>query len=579
VSHGSDSLHLSDVLVFLAAVAIVVPLLRRLKTNPVIGYLAVGAALGPFALKVLPDIGTVHTLAEFGVVFLLFTIGLELSAARLLAMRRLVFGLGAAQVLVTAAAIGGIAWAWGNSAEASLILGACLALSSTAVVVELLLARGEFASRAGRATFAVLLFQDLAVIPILFLVTVFAQADGGAVMTGLGLALAKAALAVAAIVVAGRLIVRPLFRFVGTAHSAEFFVATALLVVLGTGWIASLFGLSMALGAFLAGLLLAETEFRHQVDTDIQPFKGLLLGLFFISVGMAIDFAEIAANPFWIAAAVIGLIALKAAIAVALGLLFGLPREVAVQTGLLLGEGGEFAFVAIQAAMLQGVIEGPVSQFMLIVTTFSLVLTPGLAALAARLAAWLARRAGEGAHGVSQADAAELADHVVIAGFGRVGRTVARLLDLQQVAYVAVDLDSARVASGRADGRPVFFGDASRPEVLRRLGAERASAVVVTLNAPSAVARTVTQIRVAWPHLRLFARAHDTAAAAALTALGANLVVPETVESSLQLGRSVLIDLGTPSSAVEELVARFREVEFADYRAGPPRAAKPESES
>ena len=229
----------------------------------------------------------------------------------------------------------------------------------------IVLARGEFASRAGRATFAVLLFQDLAVIPILFLVTVFAQADGGAVMTGLGLALAKAALAVAAIVVAGRLIVRPLFRFVGTAHSAEFFVATVLLIVLGTAWIASLLGLSMALGAFLAGLLLAETEFRHQVDTDIQPFKGLLLGLFFISVGMAIDFAEIAANPFWISAAVIGLIALKAAIAVGLCLLFGLPRDVAVQTGLLLGEGGEFAFVAIQAAMLQGVIEGPVSQFML----------------------------------------------------------------------------------------------------------------------------------------------------------------------------------------------------------------------
>lgn len=554
-----------EALLFLAAAVVVVLLLHRARISPVLGYLLAGLLIGPSGLGLITEVEEIRAVAELGVVFLLFVIGLELSVDRLRALRRWVFGLGAAQVAVTSVLIGGIAWIWGNGVEASVVLGACLALSSTAVVVQLLVERGEVASPTGRVSFAVLLFQDIAVVPILVLVSALGDPGEQPLMVTLGLSLAKAAAAVALILVIGRYTLGPLLRRVAVTGSTELFTATALLIVLGTGWATSLGGLSAALGAFLAGLVLAGTEFRHQVESDIQPFKGLLLGLFFLAVGMGIDVALVVDRIGWIVASVAGLILLKAIVAAGLALAFGAPRDVAVRSGVLLGQGGEFAFVVVGTALAAGLMPGETAQFMFAVVGLSILVTPFLPALADRIVRRLLPAAPAG-HPPGAVDG-ELSGHVIVAGFGRVGQTVAKLLSEQQVPWVAVDMNPDMVAAMRARRLPVHFGDGSRTELLHALGADRAAAVIVTLDHPHAAERTVAAVRHAWPKLRIFARARDREKAAALLAQGVEAVVPETFESSLSLAKGALQALGVPTAAVEELVMRHRE---ADGRGASP---------
>lgn len=566
MTEGHEIPYLREVLVFLLASVTLVPLFQRLGTSPILVYLAIGAMVGPFGLGFVEDAEGVRRLAELGVVFLLFTIGLELSVERLWSLRRYVFGFGALQVLVSAAAIALVAWAWGNQPAAAILVGAALALSSTAIVTQLLIERGELASLTGRPTFAVLLFQDLAVVPILFMVTIFgqSQAQSGADSLALDLliALGRAALALLVIALLGRLLLRPLFHLVAGRHSPELFMATTLLVIIGTAWATDQAGLSMASGAFLAGLLLAETEFRHQIESDIQPFKGLLLGLFFISVGMAIDFATVADRAVWVVASVLGLMLLKAAIAGGLALAFRLPPAIALRCGLLLSQGGEFAFVIVGAAMLAGLIPPAVAQFMVIVAGLTMVATPPAAALARRLSEALAARASTRPSDPLVAGTEDLEGHVIIAGYGRVGQTVARFLDAQKVSYVALDLDPARVRVSREKGRPVHFGNACRHEVLKRVGAARAASIVITLDDFHAAGKVLEITRNAWPALRTFVRARDRAHAADLLVQGATLVVPETVESSLQLAGQVLQSVGTPRDAVNQLIDQTREAEL-----------------
>ncbi len=566
VGHGPEIPYIKEIVVFLVCAVLVVPLFQRLRVSPILGYLAIGALIGPHGLAVIDDVEGVQRLAELGVVFLLFTVGLELSLERLWAMRRSVFGLGMAQVVVTGVVIGLVAWGWGNSAEAAIVLGACLALSSTAVVMQLLIERGELGSRAGRTCFSILLFQDLAVVPILFAVTVFGQSTEGSVLADLGVVALKALAAVAAILVAGRLLLRPLFKLVSGTRSPELFTGMILLAILGTAFGTGVAGLSMALGAFLAGLLLAETEFRHQVETDIAPFKGLLLGLFFISVGMAIDFAQVADKAAWLALSVVGLIGLKAMIAVSLCLLFGVPRAAAVESGLLLGQAGEFAFVVVGAAVAVGLMPDPVGQFMLIVASLSLVVTPVLAILARRAGTLITSSEATGTLSPGPEEDEDLEGHVLIAGYGRVGRTVARLLEVQAVPYVALDINAARVTEARKRGVPAFYGNATRREVLERLGARRAAAIVITLDDPTAAARAVASIRQAWPELKIYVRSRDVQHTSELIAAGATEAVPEAIESSLQLAGQVLQALGTPLDAVNLLLAQVREKEYAGLR-------------
>jgi CPA2 family monovalent cation:H+ antiporter-2 len=548
---------MNDAFVLAVSALVVVTVLHRVRASPVLGYLVAGVAIGPSVLGLMNPSAEIGILAELGVVFLLFLYGLELSFARLRTMRRLVFGLGGAQVLVTAAAIGGIAWLWGNPPRLALVLGVALALSSTAVIVQLLVERGEMASRVGRTSFAILLFQDLAVVPLLVLVPILAGAedpvDESPIWELTGLALIKATTAIGIILLVGRYLLRWPYRWVAATRSSELFVALTLLVVLGTGWLTHRAGLSMALGAFLAGLVLAETEYRHQVEADIRPFKGLLLGLFFISVGMSLDLARIWTDAFWIGAAVVGLVVLKSTLAAALCLAFGVPAPVAVRSGMLIGAGGEFLFVVVPAALAVRLMDVDTGQFMMAVTGLTMLLTPGLVWAGARLAVAIERRTANRAYGPDALDAAGLEHHVLIAGFGRVGETVARLLAEQAVAHLAVDLDAGKVQAARARGAPVIYGDAARADVLERLGAERASALVVTLDDPETARRTVDAVRRRWPDLRILARAHDASCAEDLRALGVAEVVPETIESSLSLARSALAATGLPSEAVAHL--------------------------
>ncbi|MFO0293005.1 MAG: cation:proton antiporter [Rhodospirillales bacterium] len=559
--------YLREILIFLAAAGLVLPVALRLRVNPVLGYLAVGGAIGPFGLGlwaadmpllshlVISDLEGVRTLAELGIIFLLFTIGLELSLDRLWAMRRLVFGLGGLQVCVTAAAIAAIALAFGNPVPAATVFGAALALSSTALAMQILVQSRRLATPLGRTSFSILLLQDLAVVPIMLLVGMLAAQPGGGVAADVAAALAKAALAIGAIYALGRLVLRPVLHLVAQARSREMFMAAILLVALGTALMTAAAGLSMALGAFLAGLLLAETEYRHEIEVDLEPFKGLMLGLFFVSVGMGIDWRLVAEMPVRLIASVVGLIALKAAIVAALCRAFGLPRHTAIEAGLLLGQAGEFAFIVVGMALTLGLVQDAAGQFMLIVAGLSMLATPPVAALARRAAAGLERSA-------SAAAAAEpiepLDGHVVVAGFGRVGRMLAAALQAEAVPFVAVDPDPGTVARGRADGLPVFFGDASRLDMLERAHVAAAAGVVITMDDFAAAERIVRGIRLRWSSVPIYVRARDSAHARLLIAAGASSAVPETVEASLQLAGRVLEGLGVDEDIVRRRLEHQR---------------------
>lgn len=506
--------YLREIIVFLIAAGVMVPLFHRMRISPVLGYLVVGGAIGPFGLGlwagdfpalhwvVIDDLAGVQALAELGVIFLLFVIGLELSLERLWAMRRLVFGLGSAQILITGAIIGVIAWEFGNSIPASIVLGACLSLSSTAIVMQLLMQRRRLGTPLGRSSFSILLMQDLAVVPILFVVGVL----GAKVEGNLGLDLA------------------------------------------------------LALGAFLAGLLLAETEYRHTVEVDIEPFKGLMLGLFFMSVGMGIDWRVIAQEPAWILASVLGLFALKSLVTAALCLAFGLGRSTAVETGLLLGQGGEFAFIVVGLAMSLTLIPPDVGQFMLIVAGLTMLVTPLVATAAERLATLLETGAVEDPeHAVETMGAVE--GHVILAGFGRVGRTLVETLQAEAIPFVAIDADAAGVAAARKEGLPVFYGDASRLEMLERAHIERASAVVLTMDSPQAAEAIARAVRRAWPIIPIYARARDRAHAGRLIEAGATLAVPEAFEASLQLAGRVLEGFGIDEDVVRRRLDQQRSLE------------------
>ena len=542
-------------LVFLLTAGVIAPLFRKLKISPVIGYLVAGMALGPFGLGrfawtaafSLPDQNAIERLAEFGVVFLLFTIGLELSLERLKRMRRLVFGLGTLQVVICAAVIGGIALALGTSANAAAVIGGALALSSTAIVIPVLAERKRLNSAGGRATFSVLLFQDLMIAPLLFMVA----ALSGTASLSYGFALVEAlvppVLAIAAIVVAGRLILRPMFHMVAAARSTEFFVAACLLVVIATGLVSATVGLGMELGAFIAGLLLAETEYRREVEVTIEPFKGLLLGLFFVSTGAGLDVMQIAAAPLLTIGTAIGLIVLKAVITSLLGRLIGLPGAVARQVALMIGPGGEFAFVMLTAAAATQVVAPALAANLMIAVTLSMLAIPALASLSGRLP----RPAPEALEKLAEImPPPDDTARVIVVGYGRVGQLVGAMLDRHEIPYLAVDDDPQVVRRERENGRAIYFGDASRIDFLRRVGLARARALVVTMDAPRVADLVVEAAHVERPDLTIVARARDTRHAQHLYEIGATDAVPETVEASLQLSEAVLVDIGIPMGFV-----------------------------
>jgi CPA2 family monovalent cation:H+ antiporter-2 len=577
----------SDALVVLGTAGIIVPLVQRFGLSPVLGYLGAGAVLGPLGLGsfvadvpllywlTVVDAKNVAGIADLGVVFLLFLIGLELSYERLKAVRRLVLGLGGLQILISTAIIALALAAAGLKAPIAILLGALLALSSTAIVLEVLSRQGRLATSTGRASFAVLLAQDLAVVPVLMFVSILGGNKTGSIAANIGLALLEAGAAIAIIALIGRFVLRPLLRLVAGTGSKELFIAAILFVIVATAVVAALADLSMALGAFVAGLMLAETEYRKAIEAAIEPYKGLLLGIFFFTVGMGIDARELGREPALLLAAVVGLVAVKAAVLILLGRLFRLSWPTAAETGLLLGPGGEFAFVGLGLALSLGLVTPRETSFTIAVTSLSMALIPLLAIAARR---WSHRLAPV------QPVAAELEAkpepqqrHAIVVGYGRVGKLVSTMLARHNVAYTAIDDDPALITHERRMGHPVYFGDAVDPAFLAACGLEKASSMIVTIHARGLIDEIVREVRRIRTDIPIVCRARDAEHARHLYAIGVTDAVPETIEASLQLSEAALVGMGIPTGPVIASIHEQRDVfrrELQDAASGAGRTAR-----
>lgn len=575
--HASGFPYLRETLIFLALAGILMPLLERFRVNQILGFLAAGVLLGPYGLWLwvgqlpwLENITFVRVegivaLGELGVLFLMFTIGLELSAERLWMLRRWVFGAGVAQVLLSALLIGGAALMFHNKTSTAIVLGLALALSSTAVVMQLMADRRILDTPLGQSCFSILMLQDLAVVPILILTGVLSQDSTDHLWSMLGGVLIKSVGAVALIYVLGRRVIRPVFTALSHRHPHQpaTFVALILLCTLGIGGLTAYAGLSMALGAFLAGLLLAETEFRHEVEVTIEPFKNLLLGLLFMSIGMQTDVRAMLMSPVWLPLSVIGLFMIKASVMMLVLRLGRLPPARALEGALLMGQGGEFAFIVTGYAVAGQLFTPELSQFVLLTVGLSMFATP-LMARAGHLLGHAWERRFQHAHApLENAETGAIQGHVIIVGFGRMGQLVAEILHAQGLHYVAIDIDMHRSTRKHRLGEPVYFGDVSRPELLHRVHASRSAAIVLTMDHPDAALHAARAIRREFVDIPLLARAHDEAHACALRDAGASRVMPETLEAGLQLSSSVLQTLGMTDAQVSNAIRLERDVRLA----------------
>jgi CPA2 family monovalent cation:H+ antiporter-2 len=571
--------YLRETLLFLALTGILIPLLQRLRVNQVLGFLAAGTLVGPFGLGLwvqqlpwlayfsFPQREDVAALGELGVLFLMFMIGLELSAERLWALRHWVFAAGSAQVFISAAIIGIVAYAFGNSMETAFILGSVLSLSSTAVVMQLMTERRTLGTPLGQAGFSILMLQDLAVVPLLILLGVLAKGGSDGMPLLVGLTLLKSGAVIALIYLLGRRVIRPLFHSFAQQRQPDVFMALTLFFTLGIAALTGMAGLSMALGAFLAGLLLAETEFKHEVEVTIEPFKGLLMGLFFMSVGMAIDVREVAQAPLLLPLSVVGLFLIKTAVTGVILRSGGFNWGRAVEGGALLGQGGEFAFIVVGFAMAAKLMPAAAGQFIMLVVGLSLFATPPLARAGRAFGDWWERRHPDRLGLLDNKVPDPVAGRVIIAGFGRVGQLVGQMLAAQRVPYVAFETNPRLVGKLHAQGLPVYFGNAARLELLNKAHAEKAAAIVLTMDHPAAALQAVKAIRRDYPQLPLFARSRDERHALALKQAGASFVIPETLETGLQLSAFALQALGMADGTAAHIVQVERERRIAELLA------------
>ena len=557
----------NQVLILLAASVLAVAVCHRLRLPATIGYLLVGVALGPSAAGVLESAEDILQLAEFGVVFLLFTVGLEFSFPQLIAMRWKVLGFGGAQVLITSLACGLTAWWLGTAWQAAVVVGGALALSSTAIVIRQLTEQAEVHTRHGRNVVGVLLFQDLAVVPLLILIPLLAQGDEGGLPAVLSVALLKGVAVFAVIALMGRWALRPLFREVARLRSNELFTLTVLMVTLLAAAATHAADLSLALGAFLAGIMLGETEFRHQIEADIRPFRDVLLGLFFITIGMLLDMSLLLDHWQTVALIVVGTMAFKGATVVALVWRSVRDWPEAIRSALALAGGGEFGFAVLSLALVHGVVSPTAVQMVLAAIVISMLATPVLVRHSGAIAHGLfpAAPAPQGASaeaGVARA-AGDLSDHVLVCGFGRTGQNVARLLEQEGVPYGALDLDPFRVREAQAAGEPVAYGDATRREILAAAALVRARLVVITFEDARAALRVLEHTRELRPDVPVLVRTRDDSYLESFERAGATAVVPEVLEASLMLASHTLALLEVPMSRVFRYV---RDVRADRYR-------------
>jgi glutathione-regulated potassium-efflux system protein KefB len=554
---------LTQVALFLAAAVVAAPLAKLLRIGNVLGYLLVGVLIGPAALGLVSDVNSVLHFAEFGVIMLLFVIGLELRPKRLWAMRTSIFGLGSAQVALTGLVLAGAAMAFGLAWQAALFAGLALALSSTAFALQVLEEKGELALRHGRLAFAVLLFQDLAAIPLIALVPLFAVAVGAAAQPMELVAAAKAIGVILAVVLGGRYLLNGMYRLVARTRVKEAMTASALLTVVGVTLVMQLAGLPASLGAFLAGVLLADSDYRHEIMADIAPFEGLLLGLFFTAIGMSLNLGLVVESPYLVAAIVAGLLAIKSVILFALGRRMGLESGPSRRLALALSQGGEFAFALFAAGTTAGVLERPVADLLSVAVTLSMAATPLLLLIDELLAPKAAP--------VRAFD--EMPDndgHVVVAGFGRVGQIVARILSAKRIPVTALDSNAEQVDFVRRFGAQIYYGDASRPEILEAAQTGKARAFVLAIDDIEASLRTARVVRQNYPHVPIYARARGRRHVHQLMDEGIKIIRRETFLASVDLTREVLRGLGLPEREVRYTVDTFQAMDrrrlYEDYK-------------
>ncbi|MCL4125933.1 UNVERIFIED_CONTAM: hypothetical protein GTU68_012659 [Idotea baltica] len=557
----AESQYLVDILAILLATVVVVPLFHAIRLGAILGYLATGILLGPWGFGLLTEVEEIRHLGEFGVIFLLFILGIELKPDKLWQMRKMVVGLGLGQLLLTAGAIFGIALLLGVEPDAAIIIGFGLALSSTAFCLKLLAERGGISTQMGQMSFSVLLLQDLSVVPLLALISLFAGDVATAADPSMGFG--YAVLVMIALLVAGHYLLNPVLGKIVASQDPDVFVALAVLLVLGMAWIMESIGFSMALGAFLAGTMLAESHYRHQIEADILPFRGILLGLFFMTVGMGIDFALLWHELWAVIGLTIGLMAIKALIVYFIARLSGAKHNVSVQTAALLSQSGEFGFVMFGFATLSGVLEVQLGNLLTLVIALTMVLTP----FVVKGANYLTNRfyvADGDEDGDFCALFEETEGHVILAGFGRVGARIGAILNAASVSYVAIDMNLSRVKAARAQGFPAFYGDASNVKVLQAAGAARAKMVVVAMDNPEHFDRLVPLVRQHYPNLPIHARAKDRRHCADLITQGASTAISETLETSLRLSEEILRGSNVDDDDIEHVIAAFRNDYYSD---------------
>ncbi|WP_299687345.1 glutathione-regulated potassium-efflux system protein KefB [uncultured Vibrio sp.] len=539
--------------IFLAAAVVAVPIAQRAGLGSVLGYLLAGVAIGPWGLGLISDVEAILHFSEFGVVLLLFLIGLELNPKTLWQMRAPILGLGGAQVLITTLIITAIASLFGLSWQTSLVIGMGLALSSTAIALRVIEERELGGKEAGQSGFAVLLFQDIAVIPMLAMLPLLAGNTGGSwadMMWMLG--------GVIGLLIGGHFLLRPLFRYVVMSGVRELFTVAALLLVIGIAVVMQQIGLSMALGTFLAGVLLAESEYRHELEIAIEPFKGLLLGLFFISVGMAVNLGLLAESPFAILMTVLALVVLKGFILYTLARIFGTQEKARSRMAMILSQGGEFAFVIFTAASAQGILSGDQVSFLLVVVSLSMVTTPLMLKLQDR---YFARQLNQISESAMSSDVVDRSPRVIIAGFGRFGQIIGRLMYANKIRITVLESDASQIHILRKFGYKVFYGDSTHLELLRAAGADKAEAIVLCTDSPDEIMKTVDLCKQHFPRLKILARARSRVEAYQLINHGVSNYSRETFLGALDLGRQTLTELGMHPYKAKRAEAHFRKLD------------------
>lgn len=556
-----DSVGFNSILILLTATVLMVAVFRYLHLPQVLAYLCVGILVGPGVFGLIPQSPQTHYLAEFGLVFLMFTIGLEFSLPKLIAMRRMVFGMGGAQVLITGLLFGFAAWLAGINIEAAIIIGGIFSLSSTAVVMKLMVEQLEQTSRHGRAAFSILLFQDLAVVPLLILIPALGGDSEQTVLVTLGTVAFKSVLVLIAIIYGGRRVLEPIFHEAAASRSREFFMLTVLLVTLGTAAVTHAAGLSLVLGAFMAGMMIGETQYRHQVESDILPFRDIFLGLFFVTVGMRLNPVAVVDVWQWVALGVVSLMLVKTVLIAALGRIFGMEAGPALRTGLVLSQCGEFGFAILVLAQNNSLLSESVSQIVLAVIIISIFVAP----LVVRLNGPIAKRLIPGYTQVRESNLDAIREqaqmqwgHVIISGFGRSGQNLAWLLKQENIQSLALDLDPVRVRDARDAGESVVYGDSTRRDVLEAAGLAQASAMAISFRDIPASKKILEVTRTLRPEMPVIVRTVDDTDIDTLIEAGATEVVPESLEGSLMIGSHLLLLLGVPVSRIVKMVRSVR---------------------